>query len=210
MRYTLVTCAPVRHAPIRYTLMRLTPMKHTPMKHTSIRHTLMRYMPVILWWGGSEPYHSVLVWSDHLNRCRSPRDSQSSILSQSFSSGTFTLLLVLSTDQPLHNIHTSKMHARKTHAHEMHAREVHAYELHVCKVHTYKIHAYEIHAYEIHTYEMHGYEVYVYEVYPQGAECAFRQVYFVQVSLSLHGRPWVTFSTSTLDHCLDHATTNSD
>jgi hypothetical protein len=57
----------------------------------------------IVWWGGCHHYHGVLVWSDHLNRWHSPRDRQSSILSQSFSSGTFTLLLVLSTNQPLHS-----------------------------------------------------------------------------------------------------------
>ena len=38
----------------------------------------------VVWWGGSHPYHGVLVWSDHLNRWHSPRDRQSSILSQSF------------------------------------------------------------------------------------------------------------------------------
>jgi hypothetical protein len=41
----------------------------------------------VLWWDGSHPYHGVLVWSDHLNRWHSPRDRQSSILSQSFPSG---------------------------------------------------------------------------------------------------------------------------
>ena len=43
----------------------------------------------ILWWGGSHPYQGVLVWSEHLNRWHSPRDRQSSILSQSCSSGRF-------------------------------------------------------------------------------------------------------------------------
>jgi hypothetical protein len=46
-----------------------------------------------MWWGGSYPYRDVLVWSDHLNRWHSPRDGQSSILSQSFSSGTFALFV---------------------------------------------------------------------------------------------------------------------
>src|SRR2546423_430077 len=38
----------------------------------------------VLWWGGSDPYHGVLVWSEHSNSWHSPRDRQSSILSQSF------------------------------------------------------------------------------------------------------------------------------
>src|SRR2546423_11339612 len=39
---------------------------------------------ILLWWGGSDPYHGVLVWSEHSNSWHSPRDRQSSILSQSF------------------------------------------------------------------------------------------------------------------------------
>src|SRR3954468_16260423 len=41
-------------------------------------------LQLILWWGGSDPYHGVLVWSEHSNSWHSPRDRQSSILSQSF------------------------------------------------------------------------------------------------------------------------------
>src|ERR1700735_2769267 len=44
-------------------------------------------MGEVVWWGGSHPYRGMLVWSDHLNRWHSPRDRQSSILSQSCSSG---------------------------------------------------------------------------------------------------------------------------
>jgi hypothetical protein len=42
-----------------------------------------------MWWGGSHPYQGVLVWSEQLNRWHGPRDKQSSILSQSCSSGRF-------------------------------------------------------------------------------------------------------------------------
>jgi hypothetical protein len=56
-----------------------------------------------VWWGGSHPYHGVLVWSDHSNRWHSPRDRQSSILSQSFSSGTFTFFVGVVPNPPLHS-----------------------------------------------------------------------------------------------------------
>jgi hypothetical protein len=46
-------------------------------------------VPILLWWGGSYPYRGVLVWSEQLNRWHSPRDKQSSILTQSCSSGRF-------------------------------------------------------------------------------------------------------------------------
>jgi hypothetical protein len=44
---------------------------------------------MLLWWGGSHPCRGVLVWSEQLNRWHSPREKQSSILSQSCSSGRF-------------------------------------------------------------------------------------------------------------------------
>ena len=43
-----------------------------------------KFTDLLVWWGGSDPYHGVLVWSDHSNSWHSPRDRQSGILSQSF------------------------------------------------------------------------------------------------------------------------------
>jgi hypothetical protein len=57
-------------------------LESQPHDRQGVRKTL-----IVVGWGGSHPYYGVLAWSDHLNRWHSPRDRQSSILSQSCSQG---------------------------------------------------------------------------------------------------------------------------